>query len=81
VLVASTDDPWLPFHRALEWSGFWKSKLVVMDRAGHINAASGYGPWPEGRELFERELGGIGGDEAPRRTRSPDGARSRTATR
>jgi predicted alpha/beta hydrolase family esterase len=26
---------------------------VTVERAGHINAESGYGPWPEGRRLLD----------------------------
>jgi predicted alpha/beta hydrolase family esterase len=54
-LVASLNDPWMPFVKAVSWSSHWGSKLVNLGRAGHINAESGYGPWPMGRS-FLREL-------------------------
>lgn len=30
----------------------WGSRLVHIGRAGHINAESGFGPWPQGLELL-----------------------------
>ena len=48
LLVASRTDPICPFERAQELARAWKSQLVDAGDAGHINAASGYGPWPEG---------------------------------
>jgi hypothetical protein len=29
----------------------WGAEFVDMGEAGHINVASGFGPWPEGRAL------------------------------
>lgn len=55
LVVASTDDPWLSFERAAYWAIRWGSRLVNLGQAGHINAESGYGPWPQGQALF-REL-------------------------
>ncbi|CAL1241784.1 conserved protein of unknown function [Candidatus Methylocalor cossyra] len=51
-LVASRDDPWMSFPAAAEWARRWGSHLVDLGQAGHINADSGYGPWPEGRALL-----------------------------
>jgi predicted alpha/beta hydrolase family esterase len=54
VLVASRNDPWLPFDVAAGLARAWGSRLVDLGDAGHINADSGYGAWPEGeRLLFE----------------------------
>lgn len=55
LVVASTNDPWLSFERAAYWAIRWGSRLVNLGQAGHINAESGYGPWPQGHALF-REL-------------------------
>ncbi len=52
VLVASTNDPWLSFDKAAELAQRWGSNLVNLGDAGHINAASGHGAWPEGERLF-----------------------------
>jgi predicted alpha/beta hydrolase family esterase len=54
VLVASTNDPWMSLERAALWADRWGSDLVHLGAAGHINAESGYGPWPEGLILFDR---------------------------
>lgn len=52
LLVASHDDPWLDFDDARALARRWSSRLHDLGHAGHINSESGYGPWPEGRELL-----------------------------
>jgi predicted alpha/beta hydrolase family esterase len=54
ILVASRNDPACGFSRASEFARWWGAELVDAGDAGHINTASGYGPWPEGRALLER---------------------------
>jgi predicted alpha/beta hydrolase family esterase len=58
IIVASTDDPYISVDRARELSEVWGSRLVLIGPAGHINGASGHGPWAEGEallmELLER---------------------------
>jgi predicted alpha/beta hydrolase family esterase len=34
--------------RAGALASIWGSQLVVYRNAGHINAESGFGPWPQG---------------------------------
>lgn len=46
LLVASRNDPWLEFDRAAQLAEDWGSRLVDIGAAGHVNADSGYGPWP-----------------------------------
>lgn len=58
-LVASRTDPWMPFETAVAWSRTWGSQLVDLGDAGHINVASGHGPWPLGRQLVERRIRGV----------------------
>lgn len=53
-LVASTNDPWMPFEKAQAWAERWGSSFVRLDAAGHINVKSGYSEWPMGLELLER---------------------------
>lgn len=53
LLVASVNDDWMAFDRATHWAGCWGSRLINLGEAGHINAESGYGPWPEGLALLE----------------------------
>jgi predicted alpha/beta hydrolase family esterase len=52
MLVASRNDPWCAFDQADEMAASWGSVLVDAGDAGHINAASGHGPWPEGLTRF-----------------------------
>jgi len=56
VLVASRSDPWMPFGSAVNWSRAWGSRLVDLGNAGHVNVASGHGPWPLARQLVERQI-------------------------
>lgn len=57
LVVASHDDPWMGFARARGLAEAWGSGLVDMGRAGHINVASGFGPWPGGKALRDGLLG------------------------
>lgn len=52
VMVASSNDPWLNPPVAQDWAERWGSRLIDLGPAGHINAESGYGPWPFGLELL-----------------------------
>ncbi|OYX01717.1 MAG: alpha/beta hydrolase [Rhizobiales bacterium 32-66-8] len=56
MLVASTNDPLCSVDRAVEFATCWGSDFHVAGEAGHINAASGHGPWPEGLLMFTRLL-------------------------
>lgn len=47
-LVASSSDPYCSLERARILAEAWGSKLVEAGDAGHINTASGHGPWPDG---------------------------------
>lgn len=48
VLVHSNSDPYCDVARALAFASAWGSDTADAGDAGHINAASGHGPWPEG---------------------------------
>lgn len=50
-VVASRNDPWMRFERAADLAKAWEADLVDLGEAGHINVASGYGPWPQGKAL------------------------------
>ncbi|MEI2414614.1 alpha/beta hydrolase [Orrella sp. JC864] len=52
VVVASDDDPCCRLERARVFAHDWGSRLVVLQQAGHINAESGHGSWPEGLKLL-----------------------------
>jgi predicted alpha/beta hydrolase family esterase len=53
VVVASTDDPYADVERSRAFAQAWGSKLIEIGDAGHINADTGYGPWPEGERMLE----------------------------
>ena len=53
IVVASTGDPFVTPARAAAFAQAWGSCLITLDDAGHVNAAAGYGPWPEGRKLLQ----------------------------
>lgn len=48
LLVASRTDPHCSYERAETFAAAWGASLVDAGEAGHINVASGHGPWPEG---------------------------------
>ncbi|MEL6289661.1 MAG: alpha/beta hydrolase [Pseudomonadota bacterium] len=56
ILVASRNDPYCRYDIADELGGAWGSMVVDAGEAGHINSASGHGPWPEGSLLFGKFL-------------------------
>lgn len=50
-VVASRNDPWMGFNRARQLAKSWRADLIDLGFAGHINVASGFGPWPDGKQL------------------------------
>ena len=52
VVVASDNDPYCTLTRADQFAQAWGSRLIVVPGAGHINADSGYGKWPQGLKLL-----------------------------
>ena len=57
ILVASSDDPYLSLDRARQFARVWNARLEILEGAGHINTASGHGPFHAGERLL-RELVG-----------------------
>lgn len=52
VLAASSDDPFLALDRARALAADWGATLVDLGPCGHLNQASGHGPWPRGEALL-----------------------------
>ena len=52
VLVASRNDPYSTYESSEKLAEAWGAKLLDAGEAGHINAESGHGPWPEGLMSF-----------------------------
>ncbi|WP_180129327.1 alpha/beta hydrolase [Acinetobacter sp. YH12057] len=46
-MLISENDPWLSFEDAKQLADAWKLYPVNMGAVGHINVASGFGPFPE----------------------------------
>jgi predicted alpha/beta hydrolase family esterase len=60
VLVASRTDPYCLFSEAEALARRWRASLVDAGDAGHLNTASGHGPWPEGLMRFAGFLKSLG---------------------
>lgn len=54
LVIASEDDEYISLERARQLAAAWGGRLQIIGRAGHINGASGHGPWPEGLQLVEQ---------------------------
>lgn len=54
ILVASRDDPHCSYEKAESLARDWGAELVDLGNAGHINADSGLGDWPQGQALLRR---------------------------
>jgi predicted alpha/beta hydrolase family esterase len=52
ILVASSNDPHATLEQSADIALAWGSDLVEAGAQGHINTASGHGPWPEGLMRF-----------------------------
>jgi predicted alpha/beta hydrolase family esterase len=59
IVVASSDDPHGSIAHARRCAQAWGSRLVEIGAAGHINAGSGLGEWPQGRALLDGLLAGL----------------------
>lgn len=89
VVVASSNDPWLKLTVAAYWAERWRSQLINLGPAGHVNVDSGYGAWPQGLALLNAmlqahgdvPLGEIDGGPVSKRGRGGALARVRQGTR
>ena len=52
-LVGSRDDPYCSFERVLAMGQAWGSTFTDLGNAGHINAETGLGDWPEGHDWLQ----------------------------
>ena len=60
ILVASRDDSYLAWERAVMLADAWGAKLHDAGRAGHINTDAGFGPWPDGERLLAQLMARAG---------------------
>lgn len=59
IVVASRNDPFCGWEVSEAIARDWGSLLIDAGEAGHINADSGYGPWPEGTMVFAKFLSNL----------------------
>lgn len=60
VVIASSNDPFCSLARARVFASAWGSAFVDAGPSGHLNTASGHGPWPEGLLRFGAFLAPLG---------------------
>jgi predicted alpha/beta hydrolase family esterase len=70
-VVASHDDPYVSIDWAGAFARAWGSSFVDLGRAGHINAESGHGPWPEGLDLLDALIARVAGAQADKEAAWP----------
>ncbi len=56
IVIASRNDHFGSFEAAEEIAAAWGARFLDAGEAGHINAESGFGPWPEGSLTFAQFL-------------------------
>jgi uncharacterized protein len=88
IVVASHNDPISTFAQFQDYARDWGAELFDAGNVGHLDSASGFGPWPEGERLVETLSAGVGGlpvrGGSPHRWRRRGGSPRRpdwTATR
>lgn len=54
LVVASRNDPWMPMQASVTLAAQWGSALHDLGQAGHVNTASGFGPWAGGKALRDQ---------------------------
>ena len=52
ITVVSTDDFYVSIERANHFAKAWKSELINIGHAGHINVEAGFGAWNDGLEIL-----------------------------
>lgn len=52
IVVASQNDHFCSYEVAGDMANAWGSMLIDARENGHINGASGHGPWPDGLMVF-----------------------------
>jgi uncharacterized protein len=52
IAALSRNDPLCPFDRAAQLAQGWGSRIVDLGNVGHLNPASGFGPWPKAQDLI-----------------------------
>ncbi|CAN7335440.1 alpha/beta hydrolase [Trinickia sp. LjRoot230] len=53
VVIGSENDPWLAARDAQALAQEWRASFMNLGPVGHINTASGFGPWPRAKYLVD----------------------------
>ncbi|QBE64767.1 RBBP9/YdeN family alpha/beta hydrolase [Pseudoduganella lutea] len=53
IMIASTNDPWMPLERAQQWAQRWDSTFINAGALGHINAESRLRDWLFGQQQLQ----------------------------
>lgn len=53
IVAASRNDPLGRFERVADLARAWGSRLVDLGAVGHLNPASGFGPWPQAAAFID----------------------------
>ena len=56
IVAASQNDPLGDFERVCQLARDWGSTVENLGEVGHLNPASGFGPWPHAQTLLEQLL-------------------------
>lgn len=73
ILAASRNDPWIGQHAARRLARGWGARFEDMGEAGHINADSGLGAWPQGQGWIDELIAGsVAQSPAPARAHPLD---------
>ncbi|TSD99950.1 serine hydrolase family protein [Skermania sp. ID1734] len=67
IVAASRNDPLGSYRRIAGMAEVWGSRLVDLGNVGHLNPASGYGPWPMAQELLQDLIDNTAAQHAGRR--------------
>jgi hypothetical protein len=73
IVVASADDPWMALEKSALWAERWGAEFIDIGNAGHVNSASGFGPWPEALRLLDRLKQASGSELQAAKDRASDG--------
>ena len=58
-VIASSNDAFCSIARATALGAAWGADVSIIANSGHLNSASGHGPWPEGLLTFGGFLKGL----------------------
>ncbi len=65
-LIASSNDPWMSAASAARWAHRWGSSYSNLGAVGHINAESGFGPFPLAKAWVEGARARAAAEQRPR---------------